>query len=639
MRRDIISSGLVLYLDAGVKESGTASHWYDLTPNNVTTTDVSISYTGLSYNFNGLGYVDFTAPNLSTTTTVEMFCKIKTGYAEKMLFGWSMYDIWCSGGSMGYNTGAGDVYGISSARVTALGLVNKWVHYVFEMRGDVLCTNNKMYINSKRETLSQIQGTPTIIRNFNGGMGRIACWRNDLSYLGVFECAVFRVYNRALTQAEITQNYNSTKARTMPHSSYVVPAGLHLQPLHIGGTLLNVMLVVKDWNLSGTVKYANPWGVTSSSTNQIVNSTVYLKTTDGSTILKTTSVDNFGNFSFDVRNGSYMLTATTTLPWDGSSGIGGCDTADVSAIGDYVNTGVPALTGIYFTSGDINRNANINSADKSLLNNRIKTYSVAGWPTDRSTDWIFNSSIFTINNNTISNADVIGILRGDVNGSYVPPLFDVSLNAKVFLQGPYNPLTSLMVAAKPVTPTSQPYNVAPWNYTGTESVVSIPANVTDWILVELRRDASSSAVDRKAGFLMRNGTICDMDGVNPLTFNILKIPHYIIIRHRNHLSIMSATTHNLESGVYDFTTGLNKAYGAVEPMEIASDNATCMIAGDVNNDGIVNIDDLSLIEIDVNNFVEGYTYTNLNGDDFVDGTDMDIITHNNLSGWRVCQVP
>jgi hypothetical protein len=27
------------------------------------------------------------------------------------------------------------------------------------------------------------------------------------------ECAIFKVYNRALTQNEITQNYNTTKAR------------------------------------------------------------------------------------------------------------------------------------------------------------------------------------------------------------------------------------------------------------------------------------------------------------------------------------------------------------------------------------------------------------------------------------------
>ncbi len=36
-------------------------------------------------------------------------------------------------------------------------------------------------------------------------------------------------------------------------------------------------------------------------------------------------------------------------------------------------------------------------------------------------------------------------------------------------------------------PLSQPYNTPPWNYTGDESVISIPnADVVDWLLLELR---------------------------------------------------------------------------------------------------------------------------------------------------------
>ena len=40
-------------------------------------------------------------------------------------------------------------------------------------------------------------------------------------------------------------------------------------------------------------------------------------------------------------------------------------------------------------------------------------------------------------------------------------------------------------------PTTQPYSGAPWSYSGTESVGSIPALVVDWILVELRTRYSS----------------------------------------------------------------------------------------------------------------------------------------------------
>ena len=42
----------------------------------------------------------------------------------------------------------------------------------------------------------------------------------------------------------------------------------------------------------------------------------------------------------------------------------------------------------------------------------------------------------------------------------------------------------------PVIPLTQPYNGAPWNYTGTESVATIPAGVVDWVLPELREAAT-----------------------------------------------------------------------------------------------------------------------------------------------------
>jgi hypothetical protein len=134
-----------------------------------------------------------------------------------MFFGWDRYDVWCNGGNIGFNTAASDLYGISSSSVSSLGLVNNWKHYVFEMRSDVPYTNNKIYINGTSQTLSQQIGTENAsVRNFNNGNGRIAFWRNG-SGAGTFnmpmECAVFKVYNRSLTQNEINQNFNATKSR------------------------------------------------------------------------------------------------------------------------------------------------------------------------------------------------------------------------------------------------------------------------------------------------------------------------------------------------------------------------------------------------------------------------------------------
>jgi len=217
----IVTSGLVLCLDAVDRKSypGTGTAWIDRSGNRNNATLVN----SLSYNPNNSGtlvfdgvddYADFFAPSLGTTTTVEMWAKIGAGYNNKMFFGWNLYDFTGVAGAIGFNTGAGDVYGISSATVTSLGLVNNWKHYVMEMRSDVSYTNNKVYVNSTQLTLSQQAGTENAAnRSFNSGNGRISGWRFNTSYPMPMSCSTFRVYNRALTTDEIQQNFNAARGR------------------------------------------------------------------------------------------------------------------------------------------------------------------------------------------------------------------------------------------------------------------------------------------------------------------------------------------------------------------------------------------------------------------------------------------
>jgi len=216
-----VTDGLVLSLDAGISTSypGSGATWFDLSGRNSNGTLIN-SPTFDSSNlgnllFNGFSqYCSFSASNLGTTTTIEMWCKIGSGYTDKMFFGWLLYDVWCGSGNLGYNTASSDVYGISSATVSSLGLVNNWKHYIFEMRSDVSYTNNKIYINTALQTLSQQSGTENAAnRNFNNGNGRIAIWVNDVGYLMPMNCALFKIYNRALTTSEILQNYTVTKRR------------------------------------------------------------------------------------------------------------------------------------------------------------------------------------------------------------------------------------------------------------------------------------------------------------------------------------------------------------------------------------------------------------------------------------------
>ena len=214
-------SDSVLYLDAGIANSypGSGTTWYDLSGNgnSITLTNGPAFTIGSGGNliFDGTNdYADFYAPNLTSTTTVEMWCNIGSGYSNKMFFGWGAYDVSCGGANLGYNTGNGDLYGISAATVSSLGLVGNWKQYIFEMRSDVAYTNNKIYVDTVAQSLSQQLGSEySANRTFNGGYGRIALWRASTGYEMPMNCAIFKVYNRALTTSEIIQNFNANRTR------------------------------------------------------------------------------------------------------------------------------------------------------------------------------------------------------------------------------------------------------------------------------------------------------------------------------------------------------------------------------------------------------------------------------------------
>jgi hypothetical protein len=217
----IVTSGLVLNLDAGNPASypGSGTTWNDISgnSNNVTLTNGPTfdSANNGSIVFDGVDdHANFFAPNLGNTTTVEMWVKLGASYSGNMFFGWLRYDVWCGGGDLAFNSAASDRYGISSATVSSLGLVGNWNHYIFEMRSDVSYTNNKIYINGVSQTLSQQAGTENAgNRTFNSGNGRIAGWLQDNLYRMPMNCSVFRVYNRALSQSEVQQNFTALRGR------------------------------------------------------------------------------------------------------------------------------------------------------------------------------------------------------------------------------------------------------------------------------------------------------------------------------------------------------------------------------------------------------------------------------------------
>jgi hypothetical protein len=174
------------------------------------------------------------------------------------------------------------------------------------------------------------------------------------------------------------------------------------------------------------------------------------------------------------------------------------------------------------------------------------------------------------------------------------------INGKVFLEGCYRTASGNMTTdlnSQGLIPLVQPYHSAPWNYLGSEYVSSIPSDVTDWVLVQLRSlPAASSVVAERAGFLLKNGIVSGLDGITPMAFpGILSGYYYLVIYQRNHLALMSsiAVQINPLGDLYDFSSGPSATYGGINGIKLIDlpIDRWGMVAADASNDQNIYIND------------------------------------------------
>lgn len=184
----------------------------------VNTPTFSTSHNGIM-TFDGVNEYakfDIGSSNLTEPMTVEIWVKPKSD-ESKILFSWGdAYTVWFYYETLGFNTANSDSWGFD---VPDVGVLNKWQHFVFEMRSNVSTTNNKIYWNGVEQTLDWVVGfgDNATFRTFDNGRGSISCRAsNDNNTFDLFQptdIACFRIYRGALTQAEVSQNYNAHRGR------------------------------------------------------------------------------------------------------------------------------------------------------------------------------------------------------------------------------------------------------------------------------------------------------------------------------------------------------------------------------------------------------------------------------------------
>lgn len=217
-----------------------------------------------------------------------------------------------------------------------------------------------------------------------------------------------------------------------------------------------------------------------------------------------------------------------------------------------------------------------------------------------------------------------------------------------------------MLAHKFVIPKTDPYCNSE-RYSSPCTAVTVPRTfwhydrqrgyrgIIDWVLVELRRsegDAHTATEDtivaRKAAFLLSNGRVVDAlrytthtpqpgpdDCPADITANSPGCPAvwfdnvdmtdgmYIVVRHRNHLDIMSARAAMRRGDVYswDFSTGVEQALGDELGQGLNAGAVAAMFSGDANGNGVAEVRDALYTVVD--NFEPIYADRDCNLDGYV----------------------
>jgi Tol biopolymer transport system component len=200
-------------------------------------------------------------------------------------------------------------------------------------------------------------------------------------------------------------------------------------------------------------------------------------------------------------------------------------------------------------------------------------------------------------------------------------------NIRIWLQGPYDTNTDEMTTALNAAdsiPLTSPYADNP------RQVTTIPSNATDWVLLQLQSSTNSIPFISKSVFLGNKGYLLSDGGTTGIMLEASTGSYYVVVKHRNHLAVMSANPVPFTNSPvsYDFTTNVNRYYGGTNGAVQLESNAWGMIAGDADGDGEILQVDALLYDTQANS--TGYERADFNLDGIVSNDDLSVFWSNNM---------
>jgi hypothetical protein len=304
----IVSDGLIIYLDANNTSSyaGTGSTWYDLSGNSRHASLIS------SPSYEGFGrgkYLSFDgSTNYATIpyTITDNLITVSFWYYSKIFSANSSLDALISNFTSGIS---GFDVRLNSSTTINLAIVidgsqsqinistitnNTWYHVAFTYDGATV----KTYLDAVFKSSTNVIGTRA-----NGTQICIGTSAYDTNRKATCGVPQVMIYNRALSDAEILQNYNATKGRYIVNEN-IVRDGLILQ-FDAGNT--------RSYSGTGNTGYSiSGVGVTAS----LINGTSFSNANGGSFVLDGSNDHIILNDFYLTQSGSsneYTIVASGKL--------------------------------------------------------------------------------------------------------------------------------------------------------------------------------------------------------------------------------------------------------------------------------------------------------------------------------------
>jgi hypothetical protein len=225
-----VTSGAIFSLTASPSKvsgtswtnDGTAGGSATLYPLTGSTPTYSAADTSVAINAvaNQSQYIEGIGSSMSgiDTITAEFVLKIPSTQANGssgMIMGWagSFYSLWMNAGGIGFNTGSGDVYGVSLS-----GYYDAYHTYTFVMSKNQSDAAQRLYIDGARVNSLSFQGGGSANQASKtfGTLNKfeIGTYGTNGNFWGTYNIRNFRLYYRELTSPEVLNNYNAAYVPT-----------------------------------------------------------------------------------------------------------------------------------------------------------------------------------------------------------------------------------------------------------------------------------------------------------------------------------------------------------------------------------------------------------------------------------------